>query len=483
MTTASRPCTGIFAADFYPTPPDVAVEMLDPLDLRGKTVLEPSAGSGNLVRACLDRGAQEVIWCETEAPLIQLLVGIDRATPLQSVHDFLKVTSDQVSHVDLIIMNPPFSADERHILHAWDLAPPGCEIVSLCNWNTVADDRWRSRKEMRQLIDSYGSSINLGSAFAEAERTTDVEIGLVRLTKPGKRSEEEFEGFFLGPDEIEAQGEGLIPYRRSRDLVNRYVEACRIYDEQVEAAERLHVVLSGFFGKTLGMQVTMEGAPVARNRFRKELQKSAWKHVFSEFLPTHMATTQLASDINNFVERQSHIPFTERNLWRMLQVVAGTHGQRIDRAVEEVIDKLTRHSKDNRWNVPGWATNAPSMLNIKMIFPYLAKPDYSGGTVSITRYRGNFGDVQDLIKALCWITGRNYETIADSEGVVVKRGASNPAGGYDRVMPGQWLDWGFFEFRAYKKGTVHLRFKNRDDWAAINKRYAAIKGLVLPEKI
>ena len=50
----------MFNADFYPTPPEVAAEMLDPLDLRGRTVLEPSAGSGNLVRECLARGAAEV---------------------------------------------------------------------------------------------------------------------------------------------------------------------------------------------------------------------------------------------------------------------------------------------------------------------------------------------------------------------------------------------------------------------------------------
>lgn len=42
----------MFNSDFYPTPPEVAAEMLDPLDLRGRVVLEPSAGSGNLVKEC-----------------------------------------------------------------------------------------------------------------------------------------------------------------------------------------------------------------------------------------------------------------------------------------------------------------------------------------------------------------------------------------------------------------------------------------------
>jgi hypothetical protein len=52
----------LFGPDFYPTPPEVAATMLDSLDLRGRVVIEPSAGSGNLVRECLSRGAAEALW-------------------------------------------------------------------------------------------------------------------------------------------------------------------------------------------------------------------------------------------------------------------------------------------------------------------------------------------------------------------------------------------------------------------------------------
>ena len=38
----------------------------DPLDLRGRVVVEPSAGSGNLAQAALARGAEEVLCCEPE---------------------------------------------------------------------------------------------------------------------------------------------------------------------------------------------------------------------------------------------------------------------------------------------------------------------------------------------------------------------------------------------------------------------------------
>jgi hypothetical protein len=306
--------------------------------------------------------------------------------------------------------------------------------------------------------------------FATAERPTRVNVGMVRLRKPGQRvsAADEFDGFFLGPDDIEAQGEGLIPYRRSRDIVNRYVEACRIYDEQVEAGVRLRSVLDGFFGGELGLQVTVEGAPVTRNRFRKNLQKAAWKHVFGEFLPAQMATSNLQKDINAFVEEQSKIPFTERNIYRMLQIVAGTQEQRVDRAVEEAIDSLTKHTKENRWGVEGWVTNSGYMLNRRFIRSYMAEPSWSGGFVTVDCSQSD--EIRDLIKALCFITGRPFEEVAQ------------PERGDNTYTPGEWYEWGFFKFKAYKKGTVHFEFLDEEVWAAVNARYARIKGQVLPEQ-
>lgn len=463
----------MFNPDFYPAPPEVAAEMLDQLDLRGCTVLEPSAGSGNLVRECLARGAAEVLWCEPEPQLQAILSSIKDAMPAHAYCDFLQVHPADVSHIDAIVMNPPFSADEHHILHAWEIAPPGCEIVALCNWNTVEGHYRGLQLQLAKLVEAYGSKECLGECFADAERPTRVSVGLVRLTKPGQRvsGADEFDGFFLGPDELEAQGQGLIPYRRSRDIVNRYVEACRIYDEQVAAGVRLQGVLDGFFGKELGLQVTMEGAPVARNRFRKELQKAAWKHVFAEFLPAQMATSQLAKNINAFVEEQSRIPFTERNIYRMLQIVAGTQEQRVDLAVEEAIDSLTKHTAENRYGVEGWVTNSGYMLNRRFIRAYMAEPSFSDPSmVRVKTYGSQSDEIRDLIKAICFLTGRPFEEVAQ------------PERGDNLYTPGLWYDWGFFRFRPYKKGTVHFEFKDEDVWAAVNARYARIKGQVLPEQ-
>jgi predicted RNA methylase len=452
--------------DFYPTPEDTISEMLDSYDLRNKVICEPSAGSGNLVRGCLERGAQEVFAYEIEPNLCSILRDISGCFLLGN--DWLKATPDDMSHIDYIVMNPPFSKDEDHVLHAWEICPEGCTIISLCNWETCNNTYYRKRGELKSVIEQYGSYINLGNCFEDAERRTDVEIGLVTLRKPGGNDIGEFEGFFFGPDDIEAVGEGMIKYRRSRDLVNRYIKACEVFDEQVKTAVELRRVIDGVYTGDLAMQLTLQGSPVTKNRFRKELQKSFWKVIFDEMLPLQMATSQLYEDINKFVERQSHVPFTERNIYRMLQIIAGTQEQRIDRAVEEVFDKFTKHTYENRWGKEGWKTNEQFLLAQKFIVPHVSEVSWSGESLSL-RYDMYMKDIRDLIKAMCYLTGTDYDSVKE------------PEDGTRGLFPNVWYKWGFFEFKVFKKGSGHFRFASLDDWAIFNKRVAKIKGFVLPE--
>lgn len=52
--------------DFYPTPAAVIDKMLTDDSPAGLVVLEPSAGSGNIVRKLNEAGAAEVLACETD---------------------------------------------------------------------------------------------------------------------------------------------------------------------------------------------------------------------------------------------------------------------------------------------------------------------------------------------------------------------------------------------------------------------------------
>ena len=476
----------MFNPDFYPTPPDVAALMLDPLDLRGKVILEPELGSANLALECLARGATRVIGCEIEPKLRSLLSGLPatRSGDLQLIgEDFLQLQAADAATVGAIVMNPPFSAGAAHLLHAWKIAPPGCQVVSLLNAGTLSHWHGGARQELQPLIDAYGSVQRLGQCFQDAERTTNVEVSMVRLRKPASADDAtEFDGFFLGPDDVEAEGHGLIRYNLARDMVQRYVEACRIFDEQLITAARLQTVLDGVYApkatsrwaddakSSLAVMITENGVPRAANEFRKDLQRQLWETVIKRMNLERTATSQLQKDLTLFTEQQAHVPFTMRNIYRMLEIIVGTHQQRMDKAVIEVFDEFTKHTKENRWGVEGWVTNEQYLFGKKFIINYLAELECSG-RVSIKGYGGNRTKMEDLIKALCSLTGKDYEAMKD------------PAGGYRYLEPGEWLDWGFFRFKVYKKGTGHFEFKDPDDWARLNKAVARIRGWVLPEQM
>jgi hypothetical protein len=189
---------------------------------------------------------------------------------------------------------------------------------------------------------------NIGDVFTTAERKTEVQVALIRLQKPGESRCDEFEGFFM-EEEYEEQGNGIMPYNSIRDLVNRYVAAVKLFDEQLNVAVKMNDLTSSFFKSRLAFHCKQEDRPVTKAEFKKDLQRSGWKYVFNKLNMDKYATRGLLADINKFVEHQQQVPFTMRNIYRMLDIIRGTHGQRMDRALEEVFDKVTLHYHENRY--------------------------------------------------------------------------------------------------------------------------------------
>lgn len=507
--------------DLYPTPQNVIETMVFGLNLNGKTVLEPSAGLGDIVDFCAGSGAS-VLACEIVPELREVL----NSKKCQMIgEDFLQVKSDQVSHIHYIFMNPPFSADEKHILHAYDIAPDGCTIISLCNWATLDRyDHSRSRKILQNTIENYGNAQNLGDVFSIAERKTGVEIGLVKLFKPKSKSETEFEGFFIDEEE-EAQFDGLQKYNFVRDVVNRYVGAIKIFDEQLDSALRMNTLTSSFFSSKIGLSMNDGDAVKTRAEYKKDLQKSAWKHVLNKFELDKYATKGVRDDINKFVETQEKFPFTMKNIFQMITIIVGTAQNRMDDAMEEVFNALTAHYHDNRYAVEGWKTNSHYLVNQKFILPDLFGDPYSmRGGLKISYGRRNYDILDDFMKSLCYVTGNDYNRVPKLidilrfDYVVYKDGkvvmGKNPhhnsysVVGYDirhgyttgeqvrnaypesegyyyipRPDHGEWFDFEFFTVKGFKKGTGHFKFKDRDVWAGFNQHIARIKGFPLPEAV
>ena len=123
------------APQLFPTPPSLAAHMVELAEIQpGMCVLEPSAGTGNIVRAVLDSVDTEVLAYEINSGLCSQLSRMFPSYKLQArCRDFLAVTDFQGQY-ERVLMNPPFSngQDIAHIKHALTFLRPGGRLVALC---------------------------------------------------------------------------------------------------------------------------------------------------------------------------------------------------------------------------------------------------------------------------------------------------------------------------------------------------------------
>lgn len=458
----------MFDKEFYPTPIEV-LELMQ-IDCNNKIVLEPSAGKGDIVDYLLSRRAKEVVACEKNQELRKIVNS--KCEVYKS--DFFELTEEEISHIDMIVMNPPFSNADKHIEHAYNIAPEGCEIIALCNWQTI--EKYSRHSRFKSLIDNYGTSENLGDCFKQAERKTGVEIGLVKLFKPNTGERNDFDGFFMDDDEIlESFGDepALMPYNEVRALVNRYVGAVKVFNEMYEVKERLSYSLKPLGVSDITFEVGYNNSIKSKEQFAKDLQIRSWSYIFGKMNMGKYVTRGVMKDINTFVKTQSKYPFTEKNVYKMFEIIVGTRQNSYNRALEEAIDNFTKHTHQNRFGVEGWKTNSGHMLNRKFIIDWMVEYNSWNKDKVTLRYNSNLEQLEDLVKVICNITGNNYDNIEKLRGLFNKNSG---------LYTGVWYEWGFFDIKVFKKGTMHLKFKNENDWYKLNKAYGELKGFTLSEK-
>lgn len=117
--------------DFYPTPPDVTIALLDFLNIPKTTLIwEPAAGDGDMINAMTRRG-----YCA---------MGSD----IRAGMDFF--TTDPPDGAGIIITNPPFSAAEGFIRRAADLGLPFAFLLKSQFWHAA-----RRRALFEELTPTY----------------------------------------------------------------------------------------------------------------------------------------------------------------------------------------------------------------------------------------------------------------------------------------------------------------------------------------
>lgn len=173
----------------FESPEPVVERLMELADVQaGMKVLEPSAGTGNIVAACLERSAK-VTAIEIQDECVEAMRRRFEhiADVTVSKGDFLEIRFEQ--EFDRVVMNPPFTrgADVDHVVRAWDFVAPGGRLVAVMSasaksleFSARAKGTW-----LYECIANYGRVEDLPEDSFEG---TSVRTCVVVMDKPHRRT-------------------------------------------------------------------------------------------------------------------------------------------------------------------------------------------------------------------------------------------------------------------------------------------------------
>lgn len=473
----------MFSDELFPTPDEVIDQMLTPFiiddpDFRrygkylrcGNEILDPSAGKGHIFDYIKEHYCSrdiDFVACEIEQDLRYVL----------SEKDYIVIGTDWMEFDEprqfhCILMNPPFSDGVRHLLKAWHHCAPDGDIVCLLNAESINNPFTNQRKELRQIIDLWGSTEFIGQAFKRSERRTEVEVVIVRLHKPESATRLEFEGVNFEQDipfDYEGFNEAPLAHRDAiKTLVSHYKRAREILVRRYQVQAELEFCLIGSAENSYALGEIFR----CENDLTKQLnalKARFWQTLFDKTQIAKMTTSGFQRDFSDFERSQKLMAFTESNILEVLEIFFLNRVEIMQNCIVEVFDKLTEYH-DNRLG-EGWKTNSAFQVNKKLIFPWVMNYDPRWG------FRINYGWREDLFndldKIMMYISGdRNICYITTA----IQRQLDRSL----REAPK--IESSYFKIQFFKKGTVHLWFLDEGLWKEFNRRAAIGKKWIGTEE-
>ena len=217
--------------DFYPTPKHLINKMLSSVNLYEiTTILEPSAGKGDIIDYIKEEhkynnfSRYDIECIEYNIDLRNILKGKGYKVVYD---DFL--TFNTFKKYDLILMNPPFSEGDKHLLKALELQKDGGQVVCLLNAETIKNPYSVYRKDLVRKLDELNASVEyLQDQFTSEDtfRKTDVEIALIKVNIPPKERKSKIlqglkQSFYHTEDDEKIKNE-LISSNFIEGLIQQY---------------------------------------------------------------------------------------------------------------------------------------------------------------------------------------------------------------------------------------------------------------------
>lgn len=483
---------------FYPTPPALAEKMLEGLDMNFvSTVLEPSAGKGDLVTAIARKNQLsyrnreiDVDCCEIDPYLRQILqynfsdekkqeIGAAQGyhtreydlidhTKLHVVHDDF-LTYSSMKHYDLILMNPPFQDGAKHLLKALHMQRDGGLVICLLNAETLRNPYTDMRQDLVRMLQELNAEITfVDDAFRDAERSASVDAAIVRVHIPESEHESEFwSRMKKAIAESDPQPDPELKALVAGDYID---QAITLYNTEVAATMEFvkeYRALVPYIYTDLSPQdkyrapiltLTVSGDRGAsgfdQQLYMRTVRLKYWRALFKNEKFVGRLTSNLRERYEKQVDRMADYEFSAFNIKQIMIEMNAEMTQGVEDSIMGLFDKLTiEHSwfpecKNNRHYYNGWATNKAHKVGKKCIVPE-------------NMFRDSWGYGSDYLD-----TFKAYKVLSDLEKSLDYLGGEGPDG-YDlnarlecAKQSGQTrnIQLKYFAIDIFKKGTTHIKF-------------------------
>lgn len=468
--------------DFYPTPQNIIDKMLCDIDFSMiKSILEPSAGKGDIVEALKKKAeTHNKYWGNKEFQFDidcieadQNLQHILKGKNFRVVYnDFLKY--DTMKEYDLIVMNPPFSNGCKHLLKALEMQKRnGGAVVCLLNAETLKNPCTNERMDLQRKLTEYNAKIEfIQDAFLDAERKTAVEIALVKVQLP----EVQRESFIFNElrraqekrEYTETEQTQLVDSDFFKAIVNQYQLEVEAGIKLIKEYFAMQPFILSQFGKDektgetiqkggciISMKVNKDGLSV--NGYIKEVRRKYWSALFENKKFIGQLTNNLQRDFYNKVEDLSNYDFSLYNIYQLKIDMQKKVVKGIEDTIIELFDELSYkyhwldETSKNTHYYNGWKTNQSWIINKKVIIPLNGYYDlnFSWGGFKPTR-SDVIRKLQDIEKCFNYLDGGLTDAVNLEESLKFA----------EEYKETKDIQLKYFTVTFYKKGTCHITFNN-----------------------
>lgn len=479
--------------EFFPTPARLIDKMLAGINLDEiNTILEPSAGKGDIVAALIQKHEirrYSYSNRELDIDVVEVNANLQHVLKGQGYRviqdDFL--TLQTFKQYDLIVMNPPFSAGDKHLLKAIELQQNGGKIICLLNAETLRNPFSIIRKDLVRRLEEYNAEIEfIAGAFTDAERKTVVDIALIKIDIPkaeldsfilkGLRQEEYYRqerkdtqavtpGEFI--DRIVAQYNFEV--RAGLSLIREYKAMIPLVKKTLKKG-----VYSNDSILHLGIEGDKNNDHDMINSFIKKVRYKYWEALFLSDEFVSLFTSNLRDQYFQKINELKNYDFSHYNILQIKEDISRSLIKSVEETILALFDEFSHkhHWQDetskNVHYYNGWKTNKAWIINKKVIIPYM-----SAWASWSNRLHYDYRIIQklmDIEKVFNYLDAGLTDHIDLQD--TMKRA--------ENMCQSKKVPLKYFTVSFFKKGTCHIEFTNLELLKKFNLFGSQRKGWLPP---